>query len=54
MPLLGMIYPRGPNLKLDGNDITKGISHAVRLAFELGCDVVKVPWTGDKDSLAGV
>ncbi len=37
-----MIYPRGPNLKLDDNDITKGISHAVRLAFELGCDVVKV------------
>ena len=54
MPLLGMIYPRGPNLKLDDNDITKGISHAVRLAFELGCDVVKVPWTGDKESFAQV
>ena len=40
MPLLGMIYPRGPNLKLDENDMTKGISHAVRLAFELGCDTV--------------
>ena len=54
MPLLGMIYPRGPNLKLDENDMTKGISHAVRLAFELGCDIVKVPWTGNKESFAQV
>jgi len=54
MPLLGMIYPRGPNLKIDENDITNGISHAVRLAFELGCDIVKVPWTGDKASFSQV
>ena len=54
MPLLGMIYPRGPNLKIDKNDITKGISHAVRFAFELGCDIVKVPWTGDKESFSQV
>ncbi|HJM44845.1 MAG TPA: 2-amino-3,7-dideoxy-D-threo-hept-6-ulosonate synthase [Candidatus Poseidoniaceae archaeon] len=52
MPLLGMVYPRGPNLKIDENDTTKGVSHAVRLAFELGCDMVKVPWTGDKDSFS--
>ena len=52
MPLLGMIYPRGPNLKIDENDVTKGVSHAVRLAFELGCDMVKVPWTGDKESFS--
>tara|TARA_B100000287_G_scaffold135470_1_gene127464 strand:- start:566 stop:1306 length:741 start_codon:yes stop_codon:yes gene_type:complete len=52
MPLLGMVYPRGPNLKIDENDSTKGVSHAVRLAFELGCDMVKVPWTGDKDSFS--
>ena len=52
MPLLGMVYPRGPNLKVDENDTTKGISHAVRIAFELGCDIVKVPWTGDKDSFS--
>lgn len=54
MPLLGMIYPRGPNLKISENDITNGVSHAVRLAFELGCDIVKVPWTGNKDSFAKV
>ena len=52
MPLLGMVYPRGPNLKIDKDDITKGVSHAVRLAFELGCDIVKVPWTGDKESFS--
>ncbi|MBJ24448.1 MAG: fructose-bisphosphate aldolase [Euryarchaeota archaeon] len=54
MPLLGMVYPRGPNLKISDDDITKGVSHAVRLAFELGCDIVKVPWTGDKDSFSQV
>jgi len=52
IPLLGMVYPRGPNLKIDENDSTKGVSHAVRLAFELGCDMVKVPWTGNKDSFS--
>mgnify|MGYP001216634998 CR=1 FL=1 len=52
MPLLGMVYPRGPNLIIDENDPTKGVSHAVRLAFELGCDMVKVPWTGNKDSFS--
>ena len=25
-------------------------AHAVRLAFELGCDVAKTTWTGNKDS----
>lgn len=54
MPLLGMVYPRGVNLKIDDKDITKGVSHAVRLAFELGCDIVKVPWTGDKESFSEV
>ena len=27
-----------------------GIAHAARLAWELGCNVVKVPWTGSAES----
>lgn len=50
MPTLGMIYPRGPYLKISDGDITNGVAHAARVAWELGCDVVKVPWTGDVES----
>lgn len=49
IPLLGMMYARGPNLQIDG-DVTKGIAHAVRLGWELGCDVVKTSWTGSIES----
>ena len=54
MPTLGMIYPRGPYLKISEGDITNGVAHAARVAWELGCDVVKVPWTGDAESFAEV
>ena len=46
VPTLGMVYPRGPNLIVDPEDETKGVAHAARIAYEIGCDVVKVPWTG--------
>ncbi len=49
IPLLGMMYARGPNLQIEG-DSTKGIAHAVRLGWELGCDVVKTSWTGSIES----
>ena len=54
LPVLGMVYPRGPNLKLIDGDETGGIAHAARLAWELGCHVVKVPWTGTADSFHSV
>ena len=50
IPILGMVYPRGPNLILDPKDSSKGVAHAARVAFELGCNVVKVPWTGSIES----
>jgi DhnA family fructose-bisphosphate aldolase class Ia len=50
IPVLGMFYPRGSNLSLDDSDSTSGVAHAARLAWELGCDVVKVPWTGCEES----
>ena len=50
LPVLGMVYPRGPNLNLSEGDETGGVAHAARLAWELGCHAVKVPWTGSPDS----
>ena len=50
LPILGMFYPRGPNLSPDPSDPTKGVAHAARLAWELGCNVVKVPWTGSVET----
>ena len=35
-------------------DVTKGYAHAVRLAFELGCDAAKTVWTGDKESFTEI
>jgi class I fructose-bisphosphate aldolase len=54
MPVLGMMYPRGPNLEIDPNDETKGIAHAARIGWEIGCNVVKVPWTGCAESFRQV
>jgi DhnA family fructose-bisphosphate aldolase class Ia len=53
-PVLGMIYPRGENLDIMDGDTTSAAAHAARLAFELGCDVVKTKWTGSIDSFREV
>lgn len=54
LPAFGMVYARGPNLNpVDGDD-TNGQAHAVRLAFELGCDAAKTTWTGSKATFASV
>lgn len=53
-PVLGMIYPRGENLSIMDHDDTKAIAHAARLAFELGCTVVKTKWTGSVESFRKV
>jgi len=53
-PVLGMIYPRGENLDIIDGDETCGAAHAARLAFELGCDVVKTKWTGSIESFRKV
>lgn len=53
-PVLGMIYPRGENLEIMDGDDTEGAAHAARLAFELGCDVVKTKWTGSVESFRKV
>jgi fructose-bisphosphate aldolase / 2-amino-3,7-dideoxy-D-threo-hept-6-ulosonate synthase len=52
MPLLAMIYPRGERIK-DEYD-AGAIKHAARLGAEMGADVVKVSYTGDRDSFREV
>jgi fructose-bisphosphate aldolase / 2-amino-3,7-dideoxy-D-threo-hept-6-ulosonate synthase len=47
MPLIAMIYPRGPNI--DEYD-AETISHCVRLGVELGADIIKTNYPGDIDS----
>lgn len=52
MPLLAMMYARGPNVKdkFDPN----AIATVARIGAELGADLVKVPYTGDPDSFRTV
>ena len=49
IPVLGMIYARGPHLRYHPEDESKGQAHAIRLAFELGCDVAKTTYHPDPD-----
>jgi predicted phospho-2-dehydro-3-deoxyheptonate aldolase len=52
MPLLAMMYPRGPKI---GNEFDEEfIAHAARVGAELGADIVKTSYTGDQDSFARV
>ncbi len=52
MPLLAMVYPRGPKIK-NPYDVSV-VKHAARIGAELGADLVKVPYTGDPDSFSEV
>ena len=54
LPAFGMVYARGPHLNHQIDDTTQSQAHAVRLAFELGCDAAKCVWTGDEASFARV
>ncbi len=52
MPLLAMVYARGPEVKNSFDP--KNIAHCARVGVELGADIVKVSYTGDIDSFAEV
>lgn len=52
IPLLAMIYPRGPNIK-NSHDASL-IKHVARLGAELGVDVVKTNYTGSIESFREV
>jgi len=52
MPLLAMMYPRGKEIK-DSNDV-KYVKHVARLGAELGADIIKTLYTGDKKTFKEV
>jgi class I fructose-bisphosphate aldolase len=52
MPLLAMVYARGP--KISNGHEPKLVAHCARVGVELGADIVKVPYTGSLDSFAEV
>jgi len=52
MPLLAMMYTRGPNIKSQYDP--KLIKHAARAGAELGADIVKVNYTGSVSSFREV
>ena len=52
MPLVAMMYTRGPKIKDEYN--ADNVKHAARVAAELGADIVKVVYTGSVDSFTEV
>ncbi|MFH1722853.1 MAG: 2-amino-3,7-dideoxy-D-threo-hept-6-ulosonate synthase [Candidatus Altiarchaeota archaeon] len=52
IPLLAMMYPRGPNITKEKK--YSYAKHAARLGAELGADIIKTVYTGDKKSFKEV
>jgi len=52
MPLLAMMYMRGPKIKNE-YDVAV-VKHAARVGAELGADIVKVPYTGSPETFGEV
>ena len=52
MPLLAMMYPRGPSIK--NPHALDVVAHAARLGAELGADIIKTNYTGDAESFKEV
>ncbi len=48
MPLLAMMYPRGPKIKSE--HAVDVVAHAARLGAELGADIIKTNYTGDVET----
>ncbi len=52
MPLLAMMYPRGPKVKSE--HAVEYVKHAARVGAELGVDMVKTNYTGSPESFKEV
>lgn len=52
MPLLSMIYTRGPKVKNEFD--VRYVRHAARVGAEMGADIVKVPYTGTPETFREV
>jgi fructose-bisphosphate aldolase / 2-amino-3,7-dideoxy-D-threo-hept-6-ulosonate synthase len=52
MPLLAMMYPRGP--KITDEHALEVVAHAARIGAELGADIIKTNYTGTVESFKQV
>ena len=52
IPLLAMMYPRGPKIKSEHDPAA--VSHAARLGAELGADIIKTNYTGNPQTFREV
>ena len=52
MPLLAMMYPRGKDITSE--HVVKYVKHAARIGAELGADIIKTVYTGDKKTFREV
>lgn len=52
IPLLAMMYPRGKEIKNSAD--VKYVKHVARLGAELGADIIKTLYTGDKKTFTQV
>ncbi len=53
IPLIGWMYPRGKAVK--GREHSKEIlSYGARVALEIGAEMIKIPYTGDRESFKWV
>jgi len=53
LPLIGWMYPRGQAVK--GREFSgEVLSYAARVALELGAEMVKIPYTGERESFSWV
>ncbi len=52
VPLLAMMYPRGKEIKNSSD--AKYVKHVARLGAELGADIIKTLYTGDKKTFTEV
>jgi fructose-bisphosphate aldolase / 2-amino-3,7-dideoxy-D-threo-hept-6-ulosonate synthase len=52
LPVVAMMYPRGPGIQ--NEHAYEVVSHAARLGYELGADIVKTNYTGNIESFRNV
>jgi fructose-bisphosphate aldolase / 2-amino-3,7-dideoxy-D-threo-hept-6-ulosonate synthase len=52
MPLLAMMYPRGP--RITNEHAFEAVAHAARIGAELGADIIKTNYTGTIESFRQV
>ena len=52
MPLLAMMYPRGPKIQNEHDVIA--VAHAARIGAELGADIIKTNYTGNVETFKQV